>query len=476
MIRIVIYLLLAGVCLSLSGTQTVEAAESNAGEKIPWRGVVEGFYGQPWSNQERAEQFSFYQQKGLNAYIYAPKDDPYHRSRWREPYPPAELKALLALSSAAKERGVSFVFALSPGLDMHISGPEEEKDIEALLAKFEQLYDEGIRGFAVFFDDIHNKDGAGQARILNAVESRFIAGKKDVLPLITVPTEYFTADMFQDGKMKPYTLSFSKNLHTDILVLYTGPGVVCDGIDQADIEKVQTVYGKRLGIWWNYPVNDYLLPKLALGPLTGLEGIAKKNIPALFINPMEKAELSKISLATAADFAQNPARYQEENSWQAAIASQYGDLAGAMEIFAAHSQRMEKGWAHAGREDAPDLRAKMNQLFEKLDKGEDISWEISCLQAGFLQMQAAGTRLQRELPETIKQEAAPQIRLFLQLAAADQTALMVLQAKADHHAALYHALKKQLLKEKNQLPSVKQARISEKTAQAFIERALQTEF
>lgn len=89
MIRIVIYLLLAGVCLSLSGTQTVEAAESNAGEKIPWRGVVEGFYGQPLSNQERAEQFSFYQQKGLNSYIYAPKDDPYHRSRWREPYPPA---------------------------------------------------------------------------------------------------------------------------------------------------------------------------------------------------------------------------------------------------------------------------------------------------------------------------------------------------------------------------------------------------
>ena len=473
MIRMINILLLAGCfCLFVSD---VQAAEENT-EKIAWRGVVEGFYGQPWSNQERAAQFSFYQQKGLNAYIYAPKDDPYHRSRWRDPYPPAELRELLALAQTANEHGVSFIFALSPGLDMHISGADEEKDLEALLAKFEQLYAGGIRGFAIFFDDIHNKDGAGQARILNAVESRFIAGKKDVLPLITVPTEYFTADMFQDGKMKPYTMSFSKNLHPDILVLYTGPGVVCDGIDQADIEKVQTVYGKRLGIWWNYPVNDYLLPKLALGPLTGMEGIANKKIPALFINPMEKAELSKISLATAADFAQNPAKYQEEVSWPAAIASQYGELAGAMEIFATHSQRMEKGWAHAGREDAPELRRKMNQLFEKLDKGEDISWEISCLQTEFSQMQEAGTRLQRELPEPIKQEANLQLRLFLQLAAADQTALQLLDAKAGRHKALYAALKKQLQKEVEQMPSVKQARISEKTAQAFIVRALKTEF
>jgi len=51
-------------------------------------GVIEGFYGPPWSHQDRLDILAFMEEVGLADYVYAPKDDPYHRARWRDPYPP----------------------------------------------------------------------------------------------------------------------------------------------------------------------------------------------------------------------------------------------------------------------------------------------------------------------------------------------------------------------------------------------------
>ena len=54
---------------------------------IPLRGIVEGFYGKPWNFDIRVDMLKFCGEYNLNSYIYAPKDDPYHRDKWREPYP-----------------------------------------------------------------------------------------------------------------------------------------------------------------------------------------------------------------------------------------------------------------------------------------------------------------------------------------------------------------------------------------------------
>ena len=37
------------------------------------RGVVEGFYGTPWTHDARIEVMSFLAAHGMNAYAYAPK-------------------------------------------------------------------------------------------------------------------------------------------------------------------------------------------------------------------------------------------------------------------------------------------------------------------------------------------------------------------------------------------------------------------
>ncbi|EBN0317330.1 hyaluronoglucosaminidase, partial [Salmonella enterica subsp. enterica serovar Typhi] len=42
------------------------------------RGFIEGYYGNPWSNADRAELMRFGGDLKLNQYFFAPKDDPYH--------------------------------------------------------------------------------------------------------------------------------------------------------------------------------------------------------------------------------------------------------------------------------------------------------------------------------------------------------------------------------------------------------------
>lgn len=117
---------------------------------VPFRGVVEGFYGTPWSQEARLSQLDFYGKYKMNVYIYGPKDDPYHRDKWRVEYPEAEARRLQVLLERAKMRGVNFYWAIHPGVD--IKWTNEDRD--ALMAKLEKMYELGVRSFAVFFDDI----------------------------------------------------------------------------------------------------------------------------------------------------------------------------------------------------------------------------------------------------------------------------------------------------------------------------------
>src|SRR4051812_10562713 len=127
------------------------AAVSASAAALPMRGTVEGFYGPPWSHADRLAHLQFSAEVGLNTYVYAPKDDPHHRVRWREPYPAAELARLSALAASARRLGVRFVYAISPGLSM---GFAEDDDHRALIAKATQLADAGVEEFALFFDDV----------------------------------------------------------------------------------------------------------------------------------------------------------------------------------------------------------------------------------------------------------------------------------------------------------------------------------
>src|SRR5437588_2095493 len=99
-------------------------------------GVIEGFYGQPWTQAERFELFDWMANWGLNTYLYAPKDDLKQRAVWRQLYSASEAEALGQLIQACQQRNLRFIYALSPGLDVRYSS---ETDLNHLKRRFEQM-------------------------------------------------------------------------------------------------------------------------------------------------------------------------------------------------------------------------------------------------------------------------------------------------------------------------------------------------
>ena len=406
---------------------------------IPLRGVIEGFYGKEWTFEERADLMNFCRQNNLNAYIYAPKDDPYHRNKWRKPYPASQIAELKNLVEIANANGVRFIFAISPGLDLNYKGKKADEDLKILMRKIDAVYNIGVRNFAIFFDDLkdnkgnHHEDGKKQAEFLNKLQDKLVARYGDVAPLITVPTEYYGLDMVNGrGKVKKYTEDFSANLDKNIIVLYTGEGVVCDGISEEDFQAARKIYGRDLGIWWNYPVNDYTLTdngnrnaKLALG---AIEKLPTQNVQAIFFNPMSQYQLSKIALTTGADYANAPESYDAEISWNKNIEMQYGRVADAMKIFASHSRHMENSWAKCGPVDAPEFEAAAQFIISSARTGR--SYNPDELSRMIDNMEKAADILLENLTPQYLAECKPQLEQFKRIAQADRLALKSLQNRS----------------------------------------------
>jgi len=309
------------------------------------RGVIEGFYGTPWSDAARLDQMDFYGAHKMNVYVYSPKDDPYLRAQWRQPYPADQLAVLQTLVQRATANHVQFTYAVSPGLSVCYSS---DADAQALMAKFQSLWDIGVRDFAVPLDDISYTSwncaadqamfgtgggaaGAAQAYLLNKVQRGFIDTHPGAAPLEMVPTEYY------DQADSPYKTAIRTQLDPDVIVEWTGPGVVVPKITSAQAAAAKAVFGHDILIWDNYPVNDYTTDRLLLGPYVGRDAGIAGSIIGITSNPMIQPYASETSVAGVADFTWNPDAYDAQASWTAelnALAGGDADVQAALRTFA----------------------------------------------------------------------------------------------------------------------------------------------
>lgn len=312
---------------------------------IRYRGVVEGFYGQPWSYSDRVSQLKFYGDNKLNTYIYGPKDDPYHSSpNWRLPYPEKEAEQLAALVKIAKQNKVNFVWAIHPGQDIKWN----DSDREALLDKFEKMYGLGVRSFAVFFDDISGDgtDPQRQAELLNYIDNRFVKVKPDVTPLIMCPTEY---NKSWSNPAKGYLTTLGDVLNPSIHIMWTGDRVISD-ISKPGLDWINTRIKRPAYIWWNFPVSDYVRDHLLMGPVYGNDTHIKNDMSGFVANPMEHAEASKIAIYSVADYTWNMEKYDSNASWKSAINYLLPHQAEALLTFASHNSDLGKN-GHGYRRD-----------------------------------------------------------------------------------------------------------------------------
>ena len=75
-------------------------------------GIIEGFYGKPWTHAQRLDMMEFIGRHDMNTFVYSPKDDRLLRRDWREPYAGDELSRLSELMAQCRKTSLDFVFCL----------------------------------------------------------------------------------------------------------------------------------------------------------------------------------------------------------------------------------------------------------------------------------------------------------------------------------------------------------------------------
>lgn len=308
---------------------------------LKYRGVVEGFYGAPWSHEVRMSLIDFYGKFKMNSYLYGPKDDPYHSCpNWRLPYPEKEAENIKQLIEACRRNRVDFVWAIHPGQDIKWN----EEDYKNLVNKFNWMYDLGVRAFAVFFDDISGEgtNPVKQTELLNRLTEDFVKARGDVSSLTVCPTDYskLWANPTPQGSLAIY----GETLDPSVEVFWTGD-VVCSDLTKETLDWINSRIKRPSYFWWNYPVTDYVRNIILQGPVYGLNtSLGANDLCGIASNPMEHGEASKLALYGVADYSWNVAAYNAIDNWERGLGELMPEAREAYRTFAIHSADTETGY------------------------------------------------------------------------------------------------------------------------------------
>jgi hyaluronoglucosaminidase len=264
-------------------------------------GLIEGFYGRPWSWRERVDTVAFLAPHGYDFYLYAPKADPFLRRRWRESHPDETLQALGGLAAECATLGVRFGVGLSP-FEIYRGFDEAAKaDLARKLAELDAV---GVVDLAILFDDMRG-DLPDLAR--SQVEIvHWIAGRTRARRLIFCPT-YYSDDSVLDrafGARPPaYLTDLGEGLDPAVDVFWTGEEVCSRAYGVNSLSRVTQALRRKPVIWDNYPVNDgpVMSQSLHLRAFTGRPAAMAGAIRAHAVNPASQPVLSRIPALTLAE-------------------------------------------------------------------------------------------------------------------------------------------------------------------------------
>ncbi|XP_030297710.1 protein O-GlcNAcase isoform X3 [Sparus aurata] len=267
-------------------------------------GVVEGFYGRPWTMEQRKELFRRQQKWGLNTYLYAPKDDYKHRMFWRELYSVEEAEQLMTLIAAATEHGIEFIYAISPGLDITFSN---QKEVSALKRKLDQVTHFGCKSFALLFDDIDHNMCPADKEVFSSFAHAQVSITNEIYQylgepetFLFCPTEYCGTFCYPNVPQSPYLHTVGEKLLPGIDVLWTGPKVVSKDITVDSIEEVSKILRRAPVIWDNIHANDYDQKRLFLGPYKGRSTELIPRLKGVLTNPNCEFESNFVAIHTLA--------------------------------------------------------------------------------------------------------------------------------------------------------------------------------
>lgn len=288
-------------------------------------GIIEGFYGRPWSWEDRRATVEVLAPFGYRFYIYAPKADPYLRRRWQEPFPAEGADGLARLAERCRELEVRFGVGLTP-YELHDSFDDAAR--EALGRKLGELDAIGVQDLGILFDDMRG-DVPGlaekQVRIVEWIAERTSADRLIVCP------SYYTDDPVLDRvfgeRPAGYLTDLGAGLDPSIEVFWTGPEVCSREFTTGHLDRVTEDLGRKPFLWDNYPVNDgwRMSQFLHVRAFTGRPARIGSHVAAHAVNPALQPTLSRIPCVTLAESYRLGERYDYGNAFYPAAAEVVGE-------------------------------------------------------------------------------------------------------------------------------------------------------
>lgn len=303
-------------------------------------GVVEGFYGQPWTHAQRLDLFDNLVQFGLNTYFYSPKDDLKHRALWRESYTDDELAHMETLVAECQNRNLHFFYGLSPGLDIRFSDDSERAAIQSRLKQMKNI---GVRHFALLFDDLPGNMSeqdreqfasvaSAQCSVTNHIFDWLRSSDSDCR-LLFCPTPY--CDRMVSWKLggEDYLDTVGAELSSQIDVLWTGPEIISADISVDSLSRLSERIQRKPVIWDNLHANDYDMRRLYAGPYNR-NAEMRDRVRGILTNPNNEYPINYIPLRTLGEYIQNESYEPRAAFLQAAKdwASHYTTIHGQVSI------------------------------------------------------------------------------------------------------------------------------------------------
>ena len=287
-------------------------------------GIIEGFYGRPWTWEQREETVAFLAPHGYRFFLYAPKADPYLRRRWQEPYPDETAANLAKLAARCRELGVRFGVGLSP-YEVYLGFDAAAHD--ALARKLAFFDEVGVRDLAILFDDMR-----GDAPNLAEHQAEVVAwaAERTSADRVLVCPSYYSDDPVLDrvfgARPQRYLETLGALLDPAVQVLWTGEEVCSREISPGHVRHVAEQLGRRPFLWDNYPVNDgqRMSQYLHLRGFTGRPASLAAHVSAHGINPALQPTLSRIPALTLAESYARGEDYRYGDAFRRAAAAVLG--------------------------------------------------------------------------------------------------------------------------------------------------------
>lgn len=264
-------------------------------------GLVEGFYGKPWSWENRRNIAKFLSEYKYSYYIYAPKGDRKLREEWDQLWDEPGYNSIREFRDYCQSIDMKFGLGLSP-YNLHHFWNSHTR--EKLKVKLDQINSLKPHIIWILFD---NMKGVGddiasiQIEIIN-----FIKEHTNTDNLAICPT-YYSYDPILKALFGPmpdnYLEKIGEMLHKDIDIIWTGPQVCSREIPGDHLKEINRVFKRKVTLWDNYPVNDSprLTPFLFLKGYTGRDSSNRDLLKSHCVNPMVQPNLNKMPLATLRD-------------------------------------------------------------------------------------------------------------------------------------------------------------------------------